>query len=93
MHLFKSVRKELSAHTLDYLILVSASVVFLLFLRMFRGERTESLLTLLIFTSFYIMWGLVHHTKEKTLHIKNVLEYIIISFVILLLSIVAFSLV
>jgi hypothetical protein len=91
--MIQHIQKELKSHTIDYLVLVSASTMFLLFLRLYRGERAESMLTLLIFVSFYIMWGLMHHTKARTIHAKSMLEYIVISFIVLVLCIVAFQLV
>ncbi len=92
-HLTRHISHEIKSHTLDYLILISGSTMFLMFLRLYRGERAQSFLTLLIFSSFYIMWGLLHHTKARTIHAKNVLEYIVISFIVLILCIVAFQLV
>lgn len=80
-HIIQEVRK----HAIDYLVLASGSALFLLYLRIFQGERLESFLTLLIFASFYTMWGIVHHTRNNTLHMKNVLEYIAVSFLMLVL--------
>ncbi len=79
------------APLLDYLVLISFSVFFLMFLKMFQGEKLVSFLVLLTFVSFYILWGIVHHMREKTLHLKNVIEYILIGFAILIVLTVAFS--
>lgn len=83
--------KEKTALFFDYLVLVTASVFFLLFLRTFQGEKLISFLILLTFVSFYILWGILHHVREKNLHLKNVLEYILIGFCILILLTVVFS--
>ena len=69
----------------DYLVLVTASIFFLLFLKAFQGEKLISFLVLVLFVSFYILWGIFHHMREQTLHMKNVLEYILIGFCILIL--------
>lgn len=79
------------ASVLDYLVLASFSVFFLMFLKMFQGEKLVSFLVLLTFVSFYILWGIVHHMREKTLHLKNVIEYILIGFAILIVLTLAFS--
>jgi hypothetical protein len=34
------------------------------------------------FASFYIVWGIYHHIIEDTLHLKTVIEYILIAFTI-----------
>jgi hypothetical protein len=39
--------------------------------------------TLTAFCSFYIIWGITHHAKSQTLHLKNMIEYILIAFTIL----------
>lgn len=83
--------KHKVATFLDYTVLLVFSAVFLMFLKMFQGEKLASFLVLLSFVSFYILWGIVHHMREKTLHLKNVLEYILIGFAVLVLLTVAFS--
>lgn len=75
----------------DYLVLITASIFFLLFLKAFQGEKLISFLVLFAFVSFYILWGIVHHLREETLHMKNVLEYILIGFCVLILLTVVFS--
>ena len=75
----------------DYLVLVTGSVFFLLFLKAFQGEKIISFLVLLTFVSFYIIWGILHHLREESLHLKNVIEYILIGFAILVVLTVAFS--
>jgi hypothetical protein len=91
--MFSHIAREIRTHLIDYLVLVSASVVFLLFLRIFQGQRLESFLTILIFASFYTMWGIVHHTHLNTLKYKNVVEYVAVSFLMLALCALFFSLI
>ncbi|MEK7070201.1 MAG: hypothetical protein AAB966_00160, partial [Patescibacteria group bacterium] len=75
----------------DYLVLLTTSVLFIVFLQLFKGERFPSFLTLLIFVSFYIVWGAYHHAREETVHLKNMIEYILIGFTVLILLILLFS--
>jgi hypothetical protein len=84
-HLIVYVKKEVHKHLFDYILFITAGIFFLISLNIFKGERLIEFLILLIFTSFYIIWGLYHHVIQNTLHLKTVLEYILIGFTILFL--------
>ncbi len=73
-------KNELARHQFDYLVLITGAVFFLLGLRITRGERLESFLLVLIFASMYCVWGIIHHIRDNSLHLRIVLEYILISF-------------
>jgi len=90
-HMRKALKTELGTHNVDYLVLITATVFFLLFLKFFQGERNHSYLTVLTFSAFYVVWGIIHHMRDDSVHLKNVLEYILISFGVLLLMIVLFA--
>lgn len=89
-HFLTHLKKEVKRAPIDYLMLLTSGIFFLLFLQMFKGERMESLLVLFVFTCFYVGWGIVHHIHDRTLHIKNMVEYIVISFSVLLLLLMVF---
>lgn len=75
----------------DYLILITAGIFFILSLNIFKGEKFLEFIMLFIFVSFYILWGIYHHVIEDTLHLKTVLEYMLIGFIaIFLLKILIF---
>ncbi|MBI4226572.1 hypothetical protein HY612_05675 [Candidatus Roizmanbacteria bacterium] len=80
-HLKKELRKSL----FDYLLLVTAGVLFLFSLNVFKGERLLEFIILFIFISFYIIWGIYHHIIEDSLHLKTVVEYILIAFTLMFL--------
>lgn len=84
-HTASIFKKELKKHALDYLLLITAGVFFIISLNVFRGERLLEFIMLLAFASFYIIWGIYHHIIENTLHLKSVLEYILIAFTIVFL--------
>ncbi len=88
---FLAIKNEVKKSLFDYLVILTAGIVFLIFLRTFQGQRVLNFLTLLTFTSFYIIWGIYHHGREKTLSLRSVIEYIFIGFTILLLLTVVFS--
>jgi len=89
-HMKKALGSELESHYVDYLVLITATVFFLLFLRFFQGERNASFITVSCFSIFYIIWGIIHHVRDDSIHLKNVLEYILIGFGVLLLMMVLF---
>jgi hypothetical protein len=84
-HAINYLKKEFHKHTFDYLLLCSAGVFFLLAINLFRGERLLEFIVLFAFASFYILWGIYHHIIEETLHLKTVIEYILIAFTIIFL--------
>ena len=84
-YIINQIGKELKKHTYDYLLLFTLGIFFIIFLKIFQGERFYTFATVLIFVFSYIIWGVFHHTKTRTLHIKNVVEYILIGFTILFL--------
>ncbi len=85
------LKVELRSSLMDYLLLLSGSVLFLLFLQLFQGQRMMSFLVILIFVLLYVFWGILHHSAEKTLNLKIVIEYIFIGVTILLLLTVVFA--
>lgn len=80
-HIVTYLKQEVKKNLLDYLILFTAGIFFILSLTIFRGERLFELIILLGFASFYIIWGIYHHIAENTLHLKTVIEYILIAFI------------
>ncbi|MFA9289252.1 MAG: hypothetical protein ACEQSA_05230 [Weeksellaceae bacterium] len=84
-HFLKSIGKEFKKHAFDYLLFISVGICFLIALNIFRGERLIELILVVSFISFYIIWGIYHHIVENTLHLKVVMEYILIGFTLLFL--------
>jgi len=83
--IFSYLKKEIRLHLFDYLLLFTAGVFFLIAVNTFRGERFLEFIMLLAFTSFYIIWGIYHHIIEDSLHLKIVVEYILIGFTLMFL--------
>lgn len=78
-------KKEIKKHLFDYLILLTGGVFLIIALNFFRGERLIEFILLLLFTSLYIVWGIYHHVINNTMHLKIVLEYVLIGFICLFL--------
>ncbi len=84
-HFFSHIFKDFKKNAFDYLLLITAGVFFIIGLNIFKGERLLEFIFLIIFTSFYIIWGIYHHINDKTIHIKVVLEYVLIGFIVIFL--------
>ncbi len=84
-HFLKHLFKEIKNNLFDYLLLVTAGVFFIAALNIFKGEKLMEFIILLVFVSFYIIWGIYHHIVESGLHLKIVLEYILIGFTFIFL--------
>ncbi len=89
--LYIYIKKELSAHGAEYLLLVAGGMFFLTALSVFQGQEKESLLVLVLFAVFYLLWGVHHHLGARTLHVKNVLEYLLVGLIILTFSLILFA--
>lgn len=85
-HFFKHIGKEIKTHKFDYLLFLTGGAFFIISMQIFKGERLVEFLLLLAFTSFYIIWGMYHHIVENTVHLKNIIEYILIGFTIMFLA-------
>ncbi len=62
---------------LDYLlltILVSVAIVLTLY---FNGNKPFQQVIVIGLSILYIVWGILHHLKEKTLQRQIILEYVL----------------
>jgi hypothetical protein len=65
--------------------LLTGAVFFLLLFSLLKEDRSGQFLILTLFVIFYIGWGTIHHLLEKTLHLKVMIEYILIGAIALFL--------
>jgi hypothetical protein len=82
---FHHLKKELKAYSFDYTLMFTSGIFLLLALYLLRGQPLLEFVLILLFTSFYIIWGMYHHVTKGTVHIKTVVEYILIGFIVLFL--------
>ena len=68
-----------------YLLLTTLAVFFLTLLVVFKGNKAAEYVIFSIFTIIYVCWGIFHHSMEKTLSLKIVIEYILFGAFALLL--------
>jgi hypothetical protein len=84
-HFYLHLKKEVKNNLFDYLLLFTAGIFFLILLNLFRGQRVIEFFVLISFAFFYIIWGVYHHIINETLHLKTVVEYVLIAFIIIFL--------
>ncbi len=63
------------------LLFLLVMVLWLLLFFYFSGVPEIQTIVALLFVISYFFWGVSTHYLENTLHLKNVLEYLLISFI------------
>jgi len=61
----------------DYLILsliVSTAIVLILY---FNGSKYTQQIIIIALSILYIVWGVLHHLKEKSLQARIIIEYVL----------------
>lgn len=61
----------------DYLILALIVSVAILLVLFFNGSKFYQQMIVIGMSILYIVWGIFHHHKEKTLQAQIVLEYVL----------------
>ena len=84
-HFLTHLYSEIKKHLFPYLVLLTGAIFFLLLFSIFMGNRANQFLIFALFIIFYITCGITHHLLEKTLHLKIVVEYILIGAIALFL--------
>jgi hypothetical protein len=69
--------KRISEHTIYYIILVT--ILSLGFALAYSStNRSFQIGVTVAVTFFYVMWGILHHLMNHDLHVKIVIEYVLI---------------
>ena len=77
--------KDFSRHPLHYFVLLSIQLVGLWGLFWFGYQPAMQLSILISMSVSYVVWGIVHHHEHHDLHMKIVLEYILVATLAVLL--------
>jgi hypothetical protein len=83
--IFRRTEEDVKHHVFEYLLLLTSGVFFLVFLSIFKGDHTKQFIVVSLFVMYYIFWGIIHHARDQSLHLKVVLEYIFIGAIALFL--------
>jgi len=70
---------EFKEQRADYLILVFGFGGGLAAFFYFSGQDSVKVVIVLALALFYLLWGIIHHASKKDLHLKVILEYLLIS--------------
>ncbi len=62
---------------LDYIILTLIVSIAIILILLFNGNKYFQQITIIGMSILYIVWGVLHHLKEKTLQTQIVLEYVL----------------
>ena len=76
--LIHKIKDDIHHHILEYMLLITSAALFLTFLSVFKGQPTKQSIVSAVFILYYIVWGIIHHARDQSLHLKIVLEYIAI---------------
>ncbi|KKT44314.1 MAG: hypothetical protein UW35_C0050G0002 [Candidatus Collierbacteria bacterium GW2011_GWF2_44_15] len=73
------MRAQIAKKHLDYLVLLIAAALAIVLVLVFASNKQLVSLVVISFSVFYFLWGIIHHTFEKSLHPEVVLEYLLYS--------------
>lgn len=79
------IKREISNNLADYLTLITCGVFFLTYMGIFSQSRVARFTGVCVFVACYLIWSILHHTGRRTLHIRSMIEYILIGFLALLI--------
>lgn len=82
----KNIHLDLAHKTAEYLLLITAGIFFLVLIALAKSQPVKQYGLLLTFAVFYVGWAIIHHIKDKSLHLRVILEYILIGCVGLILA-------
>lgn len=69
----------MKSHISHYLVLLSIFVLGLFFFVYFSYNRRVQSWCVIGMSIAYFFWGMIHHSLEKNLHLKVVIEYFLIA--------------
>lgn len=62
---------------LDYLLLTALVSIAIILTLYFNGNKLFQQVVVIGLSILYIVWGILHHLKEKTLQTQIILEYVL----------------
>ncbi len=77
-NMMTKAENDIKHHIFEYLLLITSGIFFVVFLAIFRGQHSKQFIIASLFILYYISWALIHHARDQSLHLKIVLEYLII---------------
>jgi hypothetical protein len=75
----------MNKHPSHYFVLVSLLMVGLWGIYWFSYNPAMRMVIMIGLAVSYVVWGIVHHAHQKDLHIKIVVEYVLVAMLALLM--------
>lgn len=72
------VQEDIQAHVFEYLLLITSSGLYVTFLAIFKAQPRKQFTVTALFVLYYVVWGVIHHSRDQSLHLKIIMEYIAI---------------
>jgi hypothetical protein len=82
---FHYLKTEVVPHAFDYSVFAFSGILFLMAMHAFKGQGFLETVALFIFIAFYVVWGIYHHILDGSIHLKTVIEYMLIGFTVFFL--------
>ena len=76
---------DLLRHKADYAALIFGALIFVVYFLAQQLYPLRLLAATIMFGGYYVLWGILHHFRSRSLHPKVVLEYFLISLIAVLL--------
>lgn len=70
---------DLRKHKIDYSLLAIIAAAYLTYFIVNKNNPNALFQATLVFSLSYILWGVFHHTRSRSLRLKVVLEYVLIA--------------
>lgn len=80
------LKSEIKRHWIDYGTLALASFLTIFLVWKYQGSSDVQFSVFIVFAIYYVIWGVVHHIRDNSWTIKVILEYFLISSILLLLA-------
>lgn len=71
--------RDLRRHKLDYSLLAFIALIFAITFVLFRHDPAILLILTCIFSLYYAVWGIWHHSRKSHLTLSIVLEYFLVA--------------
>lgn len=84
------MKLEIHEHFWHFLVLIALLLMGSTFILYFRADHTMVIWGTVGMSASYVLWGVLHHWKEGTLHPKVLAEYVLMAVLgsLILLSVI-----
>ena len=84
--------KKTKIHLIQYLTLLAILGAGFYGILLFKNNKDLQILSVMVMSFAYLIWGIAHHLIEKTFHLKIVIEYTLLAITVATLLIILLAL-